>query len=626
MELLRIHFRGSPQHRRDIRLNSDEVVVGRSAEATCCIPDPLISRQHVRLVRQLDTWTVTDLSMNGVLVNGARLVRGEPSPLRPGDELQLDPAGQYRYRVAEDDLLPPPVKRALATAEHQRRVREEKERLEAKLREENEQQLQKMQEEKERLEAKLKEEKDQLEARLRQVQEELRGQQEQAERERELAERAAQEREEYATSMASLKEEMEKKEREMEDEKRAREERLRLQLQEQEAALKAQLSAEVSRLQQERDAIEHQLKEELVATNKERQQTAADMQARCAAIETQLGALDAKRELLETQLAATEREKEAACGQQLAARQSVLDGFDQLMDAELTCSVCSELFFNALTLNCTHTFCASCINEWTKHRPSCPICREPVTSRTRSLVLDNFIDGMVARLGGQAAEHRATVRREPGWQSLLPAAQAVSLGPGLVGGRASPDGSRHPERDWETASERSAAASRTDANSDSDRDSDSADSRSRRDSGSAAGGGDRSNSDATTHDPSSDSAESHSRSDSESSGGGRDSDERDGGTSADSGTVRGSNSNDEGGRGAASDLGTEDGASSQSADTASENDSDFSFTTWTHDRRWSDSGDSGDASVDGTGAYYGGYGRCYVCGRRGHWAPGCPFR
>ncbi|KAH9632335.1 hypothetical protein HF086_010260, partial [Spodoptera exigua] len=25
-------------------------------------------------------------------------------------------------------------------------------------------------------------------------------------------------------------------------------------------------------------------------------------------------------------------------------------------------------------------------------------------------------------------------------------------------------------------------------------------------------------------------------------------------------------------------------------------------------------------------AYYGGYGRCYSCGARGHWAPGCPFR
>ena len=33
-----------------------------------------------------------------------------------------------------------------------------------------------------------------------------------------------------------------------------------------------------------------------------------------------------------------------------------------------------------------------------------------------------------------------------------------------------------------------------------------------------------------------------------------------------------------------------------------------------------------DPEIPGTpGSSYGGYGRCYTCGRRGHWAPGCPF-
>ena len=40
----------------------------------------------------------------------------------------------------------------------------------------------------------------------------------------------------------------------------------------------------------------------------------------------------------------------------------------------------------------------------------------------------------------------------------------------------------------------------------------------------------------------------------------------------------------------------------------------------------SDSSDSSSSSVEGiSGFYYGGYGECFNCGRRGHWAPGCPF-
>ncbi|XP_015172254.1 PREDICTED: E3 ubiquitin-protein ligase RNF8-like [Polistes dominula] len=83
-----------------------------------------------------------------------------------------------------------------------------------------------------------------------------------------------------------------------------------------------------------------------------------------------------------------------------------------IMDEQLTCSVCSELFINATTLNCTHTFCLHCINEWNKKRRECPICRVFVTSMNRSLVLDNFIENMLDNLPIHMKNKRAEIVKE----------------------------------------------------------------------------------------------------------------------------------------------------------------------------------------------------------------------
>lgn len=44
-----------------------QVVVGRSAESHRTIPDPLISRRHLKFARDGDRWTVTDLVRHGAI-------------------------------------------------------------------------------------------------------------------------------------------------------------------------------------------------------------------------------------------------------------------------------------------------------------------------------------------------------------------------------------------------------------------------------------------------------------------------------------------------------------------------------------------------------------------------------
>ncbi|XP_034817902.1 E3 ubiquitin-protein ligase RNF8 isoform X4 [Pan paniscus] len=66
----------------------------------------------------------------------------------------------------------------------------------------------------------------------------------------------------------------------------------------------------------------------------------------------------------------------------------------------------------AVTLNCAHSFCSYCINEWMKRKIECPICRKDIKSKTYSLVLDNCINKMVNNLSSEVKERRIVLIRE----------------------------------------------------------------------------------------------------------------------------------------------------------------------------------------------------------------------
>lgn len=61
----------------------------------------------------------------------------------------------------------------------------------------------------------------------------------------------------------------------------------------------------------------------------------------------------------------------------------------------------------ATSLNCSHAFCALCIRQWLAVKRECPNCRTAVASQMRSIVLDNYIDRMVAQLSEEMKERRA---------------------------------------------------------------------------------------------------------------------------------------------------------------------------------------------------------------------------
>ncbi|NXI45157.1 RNF8 ligase, partial [Galbula dea] len=108
------------------------------------------------------------------------------------------------------------------------------------------------------------------------------------------------------------------------------------------------------------------------------------------------------------ELEETKEEKEKVRAQ----KEEVLNQMTDVLENELQCTICSEHFIEAVTLNCAHSFCSYCINEWTKRKVECPICRQEIKSKTRSLVLDNCIDRMVEKLDVEMKEHRLSLIRE----------------------------------------------------------------------------------------------------------------------------------------------------------------------------------------------------------------------
>lgn len=64
----------------------------------------------------------------------------------------------------------------------------------------------------------------------------------------------------------------------------------------------------------------------------------------------------------------------------------------KLEEEDLTCSVCAELFINAVTLGCSHTFCKFCIEQWKKNDDVCPICRTKIKGQFPTLIINNLVE------------------------------------------------------------------------------------------------------------------------------------------------------------------------------------------------------------------------------------------
>ncbi|XP_040268957.1 E3 ubiquitin-protein ligase rnf8-A-like isoform X1 [Bufo bufo] len=118
------------------------------------------------------------------------------------------------------------------------------------------------------------------------------------------------------------------------------------------------------------------------------------------------------------ELQETKEDKEKVAAQ----KEEVFNHMNDVLDNELQCIICSEHFIEAVTLNCAHSFCCFCIQSWRKRKEECPICRQEITTQTRSLVLDNCINRMVDKLSPEMQDRRLALileRKDQAAETLL---------------------------------------------------------------------------------------------------------------------------------------------------------------------------------------------------------------
>lgn len=64
--------------------------------------------------------------------------------------------------------------------------------------------------------------------------------------------------------------------------------------------------------------------------------------------------------------------------------------------AELQCVICTDVFVDPVVLNCSHSFCATCISQWRNEKPGCPVCRESITHQVKVLAIGQIKDKILS--------------------------------------------------------------------------------------------------------------------------------------------------------------------------------------------------------------------------------------
>ncbi|XP_063974422.1 E3 ubiquitin-protein ligase RNF8-like [Diachasmimorpha longicaudata] len=413
----------------DIEINTNSFKLGRGPDNNGIILDVSISRNHCVITKTENEFEIVDLSSSGTLVNGRRLIRSVIYPLKLNDELEFGDKKEFIYTLRmcpkeenlavkkpemEVDLIKQLSERQNIFEECQEaqiKEIEDKIFLKQNQTEELTSRLNELRKQKEVVQGESLEKNNQIKLMEEQIQASNDNQSQLQEDLKQLVDSMTDERRQFKVMLL--------------EERRKWQEALNMRKQEREAFKKnmaeqmmnwkeqqlAVVASEKETLQKKLEETEKALKEQAAVAEQFRNQSVllsgVTPKKDCSLYKLNSNNGDKKREVLETidltgENAPSTSSKGAEVGNKIMTA----------IDEQFTCSICTELFVMATTLNCTHTFCFHCIRTWRNKKRYCPICWSPIKSMNRALVVDNFIDEAVANLSQEEQESRTQLLKE----------------------------------------------------------------------------------------------------------------------------------------------------------------------------------------------------------------------
>lgn len=79
---------------------------------------------------------------------------------------------------------------------------------------------------------------------------------------------------------------------------------------------------------------------------------------------------------------------------------------EEILESDVYCAICREVYVNPFILNCSHSFCKYCLIIWLNKKVCCPSCRNVAVFQTENLALRNTISKMISNTSAKFKSER----------------------------------------------------------------------------------------------------------------------------------------------------------------------------------------------------------------------------